>query len=54
MATLDLSEDELNLALASVGVAMAVVASAEDPRARDQLLALQRKLMAARGDSDAS
>jgi hypothetical protein len=46
--TVELDDDELNLALSAVALAMAALQS--DPVARDQLLALQRKLMNARDE----
>ena len=43
----DLTPDEINLLLSSIGMVLNIMA---DPAAREQLLALQAKLMAARGD----
>jgi hypothetical protein len=49
MTAVDFSPDEINLLLSSIGMVLNIVT---DPAARQQLLALQAKLMAARGDED--
>jgi hypothetical protein len=46
--TLDLTEDELNLLISSISIALNLMAESQMTYQMDQLLALQRKLMAVR------
>ena len=52
MATLDLSEDELNLLVTTIGLAMNVMDN--NSQAFEQLVNLQRKVLAARAKMPAA
>ena len=51
---LDLTDDELNMLISSVGIALNLMVESQMTYQMNQLLALQRKIMAARDKADAT